>query len=137
MARAYRSGDLGQVYPLFRGLAPVLVAVGGFSIAGETLGPFKLLGILIVSVGIMSLALRGGRGGQFQYKAVFWGLLTSMMIASYTIVDGMGVRVAEHRISYILWLFAFEIVPIGTVLLLTQKEAFIDYLRTDWKNCII
>jgi len=137
MARAYRNGDLGQVYPLFRGLAPVLVAFGGFAFASEWLSPVKLVGICIVSAGIMSLALRRSAGGQFQRTAVLWGLATSLMIACYTVVDGIGVRAAVSRIGYILWLFIFEIVPIGTVLLLTQKQAFSSYLRTQWRICLI
>lgn len=137
LARAYRIGDLGQVYPLFRGLAPVLVAVGGFLFAGEWLGPVKLAGICTVSAGVMSLALPRGTGNRFPAPAVLWGLATSLMIACYTVVDGIGVRAAGSRIGYILWLFVFEIVPIGTVLLITRKRAFSLYLRTRWRSCLI
>ena len=45
--------------------------------------------------------------------AMLWGVTTSALIASYTVVDGIGVRAAGHEIGYIVWLFIFEVVPIG------------------------
>jgi len=56
----YRNGDLSQVYPIARGSAPVLVALGAWLLAGEALGPLELLGVLVVSLGIVSLSDQGG-----------------------------------------------------------------------------
>jgi drug/metabolite transporter (DMT)-like permease len=129
LARAYRSGDLSQVYPLFRGLAPVLVALGAVILADEWLSGGTLAGIVIVSAGVISLAFRNATLGAMPPKALFWGLTTSVLIACYTVVDGMGVRAAGNPLSYILWLFIFEVVPIGLILLLTQRQEWINYLR--------
>ena len=128
LARTYRAGDLSQVYPLFRGLAPVLVAFGAVILADEWLSPGTLLGIVVVSVGVISLAFRNATLGAMPHKALFWGLTTSLLIACYTVVDGLGVRAAGNSISYILWLFIFEVVPIGLILLFTQRQAWIGYL---------
>jgi drug/metabolite transporter (DMT)-like permease len=63
MFQAYRLGDLSQVYPISRGLAPVLVALGAYLAIGESLSPAALLGLGAVSFGIMLLAFNGqGRG---------------------------------------------------------------------------
>ena len=129
LARAYRVGDLSQVYPLFRGLAPVLVAFGAVIFADEYLSPGTLAGIVIISGGVISLAFRKNTLGTMPRKALFWGLTTSFLIACYTVVDGIGVRVAGNSISYILWLFIFEVIPIGFVLLLTRRRAWIQYMR--------
>jgi len=128
LARAYRAGDLSQVYPLFRGLAPVLVALGAMIFADEWLSPGTLAGIVVVSVGVISLAFRNATLGAMPRKAIFWGLITSLLIACYTVVDGLGVRSAGNSISYILWLFIFEVVPIGLILLFTQRQAWIRYI---------
>jgi drug/metabolite transporter (DMT)-like permease len=128
LAQAYRVGDLSQVYPLFRGLAPVLVAFGAVIFADEWLSPGTLAGIVIVSGGVISLAFRKNSLGAMPRKALFWGLTTSFLIACYTVVDGLGVRVAGNSMSYILWLFIFEVVPIGFILLLTRRQAWIDYM---------
>jgi len=51
-----------------------------------------------------------------------------LLIASYTVVDGLGVRAAGNSMSYILWLFIFEVVPIGLILVSTQRREWIKYL---------
>ncbi|MEM7223564.1 MAG: EamA family transporter [Pseudomonadota bacterium] len=111
---AYKHGDLSQVYPIARGSAPVIVAAGAWLAASEALSPAELLGVLIVSGGIVSLAWRGRRQARpdGEVKAVGFALLTACAIGGYSLVDGMGVRRAGNAASYIVWLFIFEIVPL-------------------------
>jgi drug/metabolite transporter (DMT)-like permease len=130
LARSYHSGDLSQVYPLFRGLAPVLVALGAAGLAGEYLGGGALLGILLVSAGLVSISFAGGALGRISSPALGWGLATSVLIAAYTIADGMGVRVAGNAFSYIAWLFLLEPVPICGWLLLRQRAGWFGYMRS-------
>ena len=127
MAQAYRAGDLSQVYPLFRGLAPVLVAIAAAIFAHEWLSAGTALGLVLVSTGLMSITLFGH--GKIAPIALRWGIITSVLIASYTIIDGLGVRVSGNPLSYILWLFVFEIVPIGCWLLLYRRRQWIGYMR--------
>ncbi|OED44624.1 hypothetical protein AB833_01140 [Chromatiales bacterium (ex Bugula neritina AB1)] len=129
LARAYRSGDLSQVYPLFRGMAPVMVTTGAAVFAGEYLSSATVAGILIISVGLMSLTLMGRHLGAIPRAALGWGLATSVLIAIYTVVDGLGVRASGNSLSYILWLFTFEVVPIGCWLLITQRQRWFGYMR--------
>lgn len=128
LGRAYLSGDLSLVYPLFRGLAPVMVAAGAAWFAGEYLPPRALTGVALVSAGLMALALFGGHRIRASLPALGWGLLTSLLIAAYTVVDGMGVRVVDNSLSYILWLFVFEALPIGAWLLLTRRREWFAWL---------
>jgi drug/metabolite transporter (DMT)-like permease len=129
MAQAYRAGDLSQVYPLFRGLAPVLVAVAALIFANERLDTGTIAGIVLISAGLMSITLLGQHFGKIPKQALYWGLITSVLIAGYTVVDGIGVRLTVNPLSYIVWLFAFEFVPIVTWLLLTQRQAWFNYMR--------
>lgn len=73
VARSYQAGDLSQVYPIFRGLAPVLVACGAALFAGEWLSRNQFIGIVIVSVGIMSLAFGNRHKDPIPRQALFWG----------------------------------------------------------------
>ncbi len=115
---AYRHGDLSQVYPIARGSAPALVALGAWVLADEALSAAELLGVFTVSLGIVSLTglprLRGqdGQGDGREAKAVGFALLTGATIASYSLADGLGVRESGNALSYILWLFALEAVPL-------------------------
>lgn len=104
---SYRLGDLSQVYPIARGVAPLLVASGGFLFASEKLGTNAWAGILLISAGIMALAF-GARNARSDSKAVGFALLTGITIATYSVVDGLGVRLADSPRGYIGWLFIAE-----------------------------
>ncbi len=128
LARSYRVGDLSQMYPLFRGLAPVMVAIGAMVFAQEWLSIGSMLGIGLISLGLVSITLLGGKFGQISPEALRWGLATSVLIATYTVTDGLGVRAAGNSLSYILWLFTLEFLPICIVLLLTKRNDWFAYL---------
>ncbi|AHD03649.1 DMT family transporter [Leisingera methylohalidivorans] len=105
---AYRTGDLSVVYPVARGVAPVLIALGALVWADEHLPMMAWIGIFAVSGGIMLLA-----GETFAGQAARSGLVAAVglavVIASYSIVDGIGVRVSNNPGGYIGWIFAAEI----------------------------
>ncbi len=88
LSKSYRSGDLSQVYPLFRGLAPVLVVLGAAVFANEYLSPGAMLGIGVVSIGLISITFAGGAFGKIPPLALRWGLAPSVLIAAYTVADG-------------------------------------------------
>jgi drug/metabolite transporter (DMT)-like permease len=115
LLNSYRLGDLSHVYPISRGIAPVLISFGALIFAGENLPPAAWGAVFIVSFGIIILAWGGGRGSTGT-KAVGAALLTGAMIASYSVVDGMGVRVSQSPLGYIGWLFFFEIYVAGYIL---------------------
>jgi drug/metabolite transporter (DMT)-like permease len=129
LSKAYHSGDLSQVYPLFRGLAPVLVVLGAALLAAEYLSAGAMLGIGLVSAGLISITFAGGVVGKIPRPALGWGLATSVLIASYTVADGIGVRAAGNPFSYIIWLFILEPIPIGTWLLLKDRAGWFGYMR--------
>lgn len=108
---AYCVGDLSFVYPVARGLAPVMIALGALVLADEYLPVLAWVGIAIVSLGILSLAL----------SLVLWrhlpkhspafvpAVLTAILIAAYSIIDGLGIRQSGSPLGYIAWLFSAEI----------------------------
>lgn len=112
LVNAYRYGALSQVYPIARGAAPLMIALGAWAFAGETMGIVEWLGVVIASAGIMSLAGPGGLPRDEEIKAIGFALATSITIALYSLADGIGVRRSEAAISYILWLLALDAIPI-------------------------
>lgn len=97
LVRTYRVGDLGQTYPISRGSSPVLVAVGAMIFAQEAINLISAIGIMLVSVGIISLAFQGkGLRAEFLSAA----LTTGVLIGAYTVVDGIGVRLAGSSVAY-------------------------------------
>ena len=129
LSMSYRTGDLSQVYPLFRGLAPVLVVVGAALFANEYLPAGAMIGIGLVSAGLISITFAGGAVGKIPAAALRWGLATSVLIAAYTVADGIGVRAAGNPFSYIIWLFVLEPIPIGLWLLVRDRAGWFGYMR--------
>jgi drug/metabolite transporter (DMT)-like permease len=106
LAQAYRFGDLGQVYPIARGTAPLMTAVLATVWLGEGLGPYGWAGIVVLAAGILLLAVRGGRALKpFDARSVGFALLTSLTITAYTVVDGVGARLSGSALQYTVWLF--------------------------------
>jgi len=101
---AYDHGDLGQVYPIARGSAPLLVTLGAVLFAGELLDPIPLIGVICLAVGVMTLTLDKGVGITKKPKAVLYALATGVCIAAYTIVDGLGARHAGSVLGFAVWL---------------------------------
>ena len=105
---SYRFGDLSQVYPIMRGIAPVLVAFGAQLFAGEILPPVAWGGILLVSCGI-SILIVGRNSGSIDRWTIGAAIATGILIASYSVLDGLGARAANSTMGYIGWLFLLEI----------------------------
>lgn len=105
---AYRLGDFGQVYPLARGTAPWVVALGAAVLLGEALSPMRLTGVLVVSAGLTAVVFAAGRPGRAQLPALAAAVVTGLIIASYTVVDGFGVRTSDDPLAYTAWLMLLE-----------------------------
>lgn len=116
---AYRWGDLSQVYPISRGIAPALVAFGAWLTVGETLTPLGWSGLATVSMGILLLAA-GRRVAGSDPRALAAALATGCVIATYSVVDGVGVRLSDAPLGYIGWLFITEL-PI-TLFILARRR---------------
>ena len=112
LVRTYRSADLGQSYPVSRGSSPVLVALGAALFARETLSLTSTFGVVLVSIGIVSLAFEG-RKLRIDYLPA--ALTTGVLIGAYTVVDGIGVRLSGNSVSYtaaMFFLWAITMPPI-------------------------
>ncbi|MGD9476932.1 EamA family transporter [Shinella sp. G-2] len=101
VAGAYRAGDIGLVYPLMRGTAPLLVAMTSGVVLGEHLTATALAGVLVISAGVLTLAFESRHGGR---HAILLALANAIVIATYTFVDGAGARISGNAVSYTLWM---------------------------------
>ena len=105
--QAYRLGDLSLVYPISRGLAPALVALGAFLLIGEALNFVGLIGLATVCSGIGLLSLQSG-SVPANGKAVGMALMLGLTIAAYSVSDGIGIRWSGNPTGYMGWLFLLE-----------------------------
>ncbi len=128
LPRAYDHGDLGQS----RGSAPLLVTLGAVFIAGETIDPAALLGVVCLAVGVMALTFDKGAGVAKKPRAVLYALLTGTFIASYTVVDGLGVRQAGSILGFAVWLTMADGLLTFLLVSIWKPFAVRQVLRRNW-----
>lgn len=97
---SYRIGDLTQVYPLARGVAPLIVAGVSVTLLGLHLSRLELAAITIIGTGIMSLVLTRTSVGLRNGKAAILAIITGVFIAAYSLVDGLGAREAGTALGF-------------------------------------
>lgn len=126
IANAYRLADLSQTYPLMRGSAPLLVALASAPLVGETLTPTAWAGILLICGSILAMLsiTRPGNGA-----GVALALINALMIASYTLIDGKGVRHSGSPAAYTLWIFMISGVPLLVWALVCRRPALVACMR--------
>lgn len=124
LVAAYRSGELGQVYPIVRGTVPLLVTVGGFLLAGDRLTSYQTIGVVLVAIGIMSLSLGKGRAAA---SSILFALATGAIIASYATVDAIGVRATGHTGAYTAWVLVFYGALLPATFLLFRRKLSVDF----------
>lgn len=109
LTEAYRTGDMGQVYPIARGTAPLMTAAVSTGFLGERLGIVGWLGIGVLAAGIFLLSMRGGRDlAHMDRRAVGFALFTAVTICAYSVVDGVGARTAGDPHAYSAMLFVLD-----------------------------
>lgn len=105
LIETYSDGDFNQVYPVARGTAPPTVAVASAIVVGEGLSVLQTTGVLAVSAGLLVLASGRPHGSK---RALGFAVLTGLVIAAYTVVDGVGVRRSGSVLGYTGWLIGTE-----------------------------
>ena len=132
LLRAYAVGDLSHVYPIARGLAPLLVAILAGRFVGEALETREIAGVLMVSLGIVGLAFSRGMPRGKEWHPIGYALLTGVTIAGYSVVDGLGARASGDALGYIAWLNVWE-GPWAFIFAVWRRGgATIPYLRQYW-----
>lgn len=107
LSSAYRRGDVSSAYPVARGTAPALATLAGVGLLGERLTPVQVAGVVILIAGIwLARPPSGSRA------ALLAALVTGVLIATYSAIDRVGVRLGPW------WLYTWAVfVAISLVLL--------------------
>lgn len=128
LAMAYHWGDLSRVYPIARGSAPLLVSLGALVFAGEQLPTLGWGGVVLVSAGISILAFFSRGPSVPDPRSTAAAVATGLIIASYSVIDGIGVRLSGSPFGYMGWLFVTEFLVTG-FLWLRLKPRFTPQVR--------
>ncbi|MEL6724172.1 MAG: DMT family transporter [Pseudomonadota bacterium] len=129
MIRALHRGDLSLVFPVMRGLAPLLTAITATVALNETPGLLGWLGLMIATGALIVFALPEGKDGKHppvKQAALFWAMVTALGIAFYSVADANGTRIAadtETVLTFIVWLFMLDWIGITAALVWTRRGA--------------
>jgi drug/metabolite transporter (DMT)-like permease len=126
VARIYHVAEMSLAYPVMRGAAPLLVALASLVLLHERLGLHAALGVAIICAGVLGMALAGRGTGR---RGIGLALANAGVIAGYTLVDGIGVRLSGAPAGYAFWIFLLTGLPFLGWALLFRRAAFRADLR--------
>lgn len=129
LAWSYAMSDFTAAYPIARGFTPIFAALLGMAVLGDRIDLLVLLGIAIVSAGILCLAGNGAISRRGLVAAAFTGLLTTC----YTLVDAKGVRAAPDMLTFIVWFFMLDSISMPVALFLRSGRKSFAFLARDMK----
>jgi drug/metabolite transporter (DMT)-like permease len=125
LVHSYGVGDMSVVYPLARGLAPVLTTIAAFLLIGEALSTGQIVAVAMISLGIMALSFGAGASR----AAVGFALATGVSVATYSFFAGLGVRAAGTVLGFQACLeivTGFGMLCYGVV---TRRAGLVEYAR--------
>ena len=138
LSEAYRAGDMGQVYPIARGSAPLMTATVITLLLGEALGAVRWVGILVLAGGVFLMSFRGGRDiATIDRRAVYFALFTAVTICGYSVVDGTGARAAGNPHAYAVALFVCDGIVMIVLAYLRRGPDVFPAMARSWRAGMI
>lgn len=136
LVSAYAHGDLGKVYAIARGTAPLIIVALAGPLVGDVPGWQEIAAILVLVAGVIALTFEPGKFATADLKAVFLALLTGTMIAAYSLFDTIGIRTIGPEIEYaaivyVCWLMIFTAIPVLSVAFTIRRGKIIPYMRAN------
>lgn len=141
----YRAADLTVVYPVARGTAPLLSALVAIVLLGEALSTLGALGLATVVLGVFLIA-----GGPALLRAILapaerarvllgvaWGAATGVLIAGYTVIDGVAVKLLLLSPILVDYFGNLLRLPLLAPLVWRQRASLPALWRRQWKPALI
>jgi len=148
LSAAYRHGDMSHAYPLMRGSAPLLVALSSVPLLGEHLTVTQYAAVACISGGIFGLwfatrtpaaddRIASREAAAARRRSTIYALLNAVVIAAYTLVDGMGARASGAPAAYVMWLHVLSATGLLAWCLVRSPRQLRDYAREFWRVALL
>jgi drug/metabolite transporter (DMT)-like permease len=123
---------------LARGIAPLGVLGLSWAYVGEPLTVARILCIAVIVLGVASFAFdRGVLRSPAGRRGVVLAIATGIIVAVYTVIDGIGLRVAVNPSTYIVWLFVLDGAFVSTCTLAVRWRSAPSFLRHNWRMALL
>lgn len=133
LLQMYMHGDLSQVYPVTRGIAPLLVTLLAVPVAGEVPGPYGLAGIGFVCLGLLIFALERSRLPDAGTRPLLLAATAGIVMSAYTVIDGLAVRTPGAAISFVVWMFIIDGATMFIIARAWRGQRLYTALRDRWR----
>jgi drug/metabolite transporter (DMT)-like permease len=120
LLNAYKFGELSEIYPIARGLSPLIIITISLFFFEENISSHEVVGIFLISLSLIIYGLKQFLSRDSSLKGFSLAIITGCFIASYSIVDGYGARVTQN--------------PIGFYSTMTLINGLIFYFYAKWKD---
>ena len=130
---AYRLEDYTKVYPIARGTAPIFIVILSLLLFDVSISKFELMGILIISFGIIILGFQNIKTFT-NYSALVYALGTGLFISCYSISDGYGGRASASPLNYTAWLMILNAVIFSILLTIMKKPGVVKKVLSEGKK---
>jgi uncharacterized membrane protein len=137
LARAFRAGDFSHAYPLMRGTAPLIVSLVSGPVIGESLSLGRWLGVALICAGVMGLAWEARSRIGANSAVIKYGLMNALIIATYTTIDGIGVRESGASAAYTMWIFEVTALVLLLGALFTRPRELLLYAQGRLRSALI
>lgn len=137
VAFSYRDGELSFVYPLMRGSAPAMSAVGAALLLNESPTAGGWAGVLLISCGVLVLAGDSWRSGVFRARSAAFALANAGVIVVYTLVDGQGARLSGDAFSYTGWMFLLTGLLLAAIAVARRGRRTVQHLQSGWRRGLL
>jgi drug/metabolite transporter (DMT)-like permease len=129
---ALRHADLGVAYPLTRGSAPAFTAIFAAVWLGEVLAISGWLAVGAIAAGVVTLSADALARGGLTPRAAVLAFTNAAVVVAYTLVDGVGARLAGNAVSYVSWMMAGTALLIVPIALVFYREQVAEKERGFW-----
>lgn len=129
LMRCYRIGEFSQVYPVARGTSPLVVTILSAIFVGETPSAGEVFGVLTISFGLGCLVFIGRHPDR---RALLAAFATGLAIATYTTVDGLGIRRSGGTGGYTGWLMLLESLALPIAAICLRRGALLGQIKPVW-----
>ncbi|MBO6782419.1 MAG: EamA family transporter [Alphaproteobacteria bacterium] len=134
LVNAYAHGDLGKVYPIARGSAPLIIAALSAPIVGDIPTMWEIVSILVIVAGVVALTLEPRQVASADTRTILLALATGTCIAAYSLFDAVGIRtiapdVTNATLFYLCWIMVFAAIPIVGATWLARRGSILAHVR--------
>lgn len=138
LVAAYRHGDLSAVFPLARGVAPLGVLGLSWIFVSELVTLLKILCIATIAVAVASFALeRRVFATPTGRRGIALAVVTGLIVAVYTVIDGIGLRAGPTKMTYIVWLFVLDGAFVSACVLAVRWRSAPAFLQRNWRSALL